>query len=169
MNSALPVRGTGCARGKQTTIRAQDWAGRGSKDSSLELPERESQLKSIPERAGFILDGLSCPASPPQALTQQLSSPAAQPCLVCGSPPPGWLPGGRPSFSPIMAVYRVCVTTGSYLKAGTLDNISVTLVGTCGESPRQRLDRMGRDFTAGSVSTEGRGRRGCRGRAGRGL
>uniref|UniRef100_A0A8D1JFL6 Polyunsaturated fatty acid lipoxygenase ALOX15 n=1 Tax=Sus scrofa TaxID=9823 RepID=A0A8D1JFL6_PIG len=50
-----------------------------------------------------------------------------------------------------MAVYRVCVTTGSYLKAGTLDNISVTLVGTCGESPRQRLDRMGRDFTAGSV------------------
>ena len=100
---------------------------------------------------------------------QPPSRPAAQPCLVCGSPPPGWLPGGRPSFSPIMAVYRVCVTTGSYLKAGTLDNISVTLVGTCGESPRQRLDRMGRDFAAGSVSTEGRGRRGCRGRAGRGL
>uniref|UniRef100_G3U763 Arachidonate epidermal lipoxygenase 3 n=1 Tax=Loxodonta africana TaxID=9785 RepID=G3U763_LOXAF len=34
-----------------------------------------------------------------------------------------------------MAVYRVCVTTGPYLMAGTLDNISVTLVGTCGESP----------------------------------
>ncbi|XP_029784662.1 hydroperoxide isomerase ALOXE3 [Suricata suricatta] len=50
-----------------------------------------------------------------------------------------------------MAVYRVCVTTGSYLMAGTLDNISVTLVGTCGESPKQRLDRLGRDFAAGSV------------------
>ncbi|EHH57700.1 hypothetical protein EGM_07393 [Macaca fascicularis] len=50
-----------------------------------------------------------------------------------------------------MAVYRLCVTTGSYLRAGTLDNISVTLVGTCGESPKQRLDRMGRDFAPGSV------------------
>ncbi|XP_036079444.1 hydroperoxide isomerase ALOXE3 isoform X2 [Rousettus aegyptiacus] len=50
-----------------------------------------------------------------------------------------------------MAVYRVRVTTGSYLRAGTLDNISVTLVGTCGESPKQLLDRMGRDFTPGSV------------------
>ncbi|KAK2111191.1 Hydroperoxide isomerase aloxe3 [Saguinus oedipus] len=50
-----------------------------------------------------------------------------------------------------MAVYRLCVTTGPYLKAGTLDNISVTLVGTCGESPKQRLDRMGRDFAPGSV------------------
>ncbi|XP_032136270.1 hydroperoxide isomerase ALOXE3 isoform X8 [Sapajus apella] len=50
-----------------------------------------------------------------------------------------------------MAVYRLCVTTGPYLKAGTLDNISVTLVGTCGESPKQRLDRMGRDLAPGSV------------------
>uniref|UniRef100_A0A452URI6 Polyunsaturated fatty acid lipoxygenase ALOX15 n=1 Tax=Ursus maritimus TaxID=29073 RepID=A0A452URI6_URSMA len=50
-----------------------------------------------------------------------------------------------------MAVYRVCVTTGPYLMAGTLDNISVTLVGTCGESPKQLLDRLGRDFTPGSV------------------
>lgn len=50
-----------------------------------------------------------------------------------------------------MAVYRLCVTTGPYLRAGTLDNISVTLVGTCGESPKQRLDRMGRDFAPGSV------------------
>lgn len=54
-----------------------------------------------------------------------------------------------------MAVYRVRVTTGTYLGAGTLDNVSVTLVGTCGESPKQLLDRMGRDFTPGSVSTEG--------------
>ncbi|XP_055262435.1 hydroperoxide isomerase ALOXE3 isoform X4 [Moschus berezovskii] len=50
-----------------------------------------------------------------------------------------------------MALYRVRVTTGPYLMAGTLDNISVTLVGTCGESPKQRLDRMGRDFASGSV------------------
>ncbi|XP_041521723.1 hydroperoxide isomerase ALOXE3 isoform X1 [Microtus oregoni] len=50
-----------------------------------------------------------------------------------------------------MAVYRLCVTTGSYLKAGTLDNIYATLVGTCGESPKQRLDRVGRDFASGSV------------------
>lgn len=57
-----------------------------------------------------------------------------------------------------MAVYRVRVTTGPYLKAGTLDNIFVTLVGTCGESSKQLLDRMGRDFAPGSVSTEERGR-----------
>ncbi|XP_015418013.1 PREDICTED: hydroperoxide isomerase ALOXE3 [Myotis davidii] len=50
-----------------------------------------------------------------------------------------------------MAVYRVCVTTGAYLGAGTLDNISVTLVGMCGESPKQLLDRVGRDFAPGSV------------------
>ncbi|XP_052613814.1 hydroperoxide isomerase ALOXE3 isoform X2 [Peromyscus californicus insignis] len=50
-----------------------------------------------------------------------------------------------------MAVYRLCVTTGSYLKAGTLDNIYATLVGTCGESPKQKLDRVGRDFATGSV------------------
>lgn len=66
-----------------------------------------------------------------------------------------------------MAVYRVRVTTGSYLRAGTLDNISVTLVGTCGESPKQLLDRMGRDFTPGSVSTE-REERPLKCRAGRG-
>lgn len=57
-----------------------------------------------------------------------------------------------------MAVYRVRVTTGAYLGAGTLDNISVTLVGMCGESPKQLLDRMGRDFAPGSVSTEERGK-----------
>lgn len=57
-----------------------------------------------------------------------------------------------------MAVYRVSVTTGPYLMAGTLDNISITLVGTCGESPKQLLDHLGRDFTRGSVSTEERAR-----------
>ncbi|KAJ8783727.1 hypothetical protein J1605_008770 [Eschrichtius robustus] len=50
-----------------------------------------------------------------------------------------------------MAVYRVCVGTGPYLMAGTLDSIFVTLVGTCGESPKRRLDRVGRDFAPGSV------------------
>lgn len=50
-----------------------------------------------------------------------------------------------------MAVYRLCVTTGSYLKAGTLDNIYATLVGTCGESPKRKLDHVGRDFAKGSV------------------
>lgn len=50
----------------------------------------------------------------------------------------------------------MCVTTGHYFKAGTMDSISVTLVGTCGESPKQVLDHPGRDFTPGSVST-GRG------------
>lgn len=68
------------------------------------------------------------------------------------------LVGRHPSFPPIMAVYRVCVTTGAYLGAGTLDNISVTLVGMYGESPKQLLDRVGRDFAPGSVSTEERGR-----------
>ncbi|XP_061032841.1 hydroperoxide isomerase ALOXE3-like [Eubalaena glacialis] len=52
-----------------------------------------------------------------------------------------------------MAVYRVCVGTGPYLMAGTLDSIFVTLVGTCGESPKRRLDRVGRDFAPGSGST----------------
>lgn len=74
---------------------------------------------------------------------------------------------GASLLSCIMAVYRVRVTTGSYLRAGTLDNISVTLVGTCGESPKQLLDRMGRDFTPGSVSTE-REERPLKCRAGRG-
>ncbi|XP_047402684.1 hydroperoxide isomerase ALOXE3 isoform X3 [Sciurus carolinensis] len=54
-------------------------------------------------------------------------------------------------YTALVQVYRLCVTTGPYLKAGTLDNISATLVGTCGESPKQRLDRVGRDFASGSV------------------
>lgn len=100
-------------------------------------------------------------------------SPATQSCSACGSPPGRLLLGltlpgcGASLLSCIMAVYRVRVTTGSYLRAGTLDNISVTLVGTCGESPKQLLDRMGRDFTPGSVSTE-REERPLKCRAGRG-
>uniref|UniRef100_A0A5F8GSN9 Arachidonate epidermal lipoxygenase 3 n=1 Tax=Monodelphis domestica TaxID=13616 RepID=A0A5F8GSN9_MONDO len=50
-----------------------------------------------------------------------------------------------------MVVYRICVATGHYFLAGTLDSISVTLVGTNAESPKQRLDHIGRDFTRGAV------------------
>ena len=108
--------------------RASEWA--------LEHP-RESW--AFPQR----------PILPNQA--PRVGKPGAQPCMFCGSPPPGQLLG-HPFFPPIMALYRVRVTTGPYLMAGTLDNILVTLVGTCGESPKQRLDRMGRDFASGSVS-----------------
>lgn len=56
-----------------------------------------------------------------------------------------------------MAVYRVCVGTAPYLMAGTLDNIFVTLVGTCGESPKRRLDRVGRGFAPGEREEPPRG------------
>ncbi|KAM9001748.1 hydroperoxide isomerase ALOXE3 [Sarcophilus harrisii] len=50
-----------------------------------------------------------------------------------------------------MVVYRVRVATGPYFLAGTLDSISVTLIGTDAESPKQLLDHIGRDFTPGAV------------------
>uniref|UniRef100_A0A8C9EEV3 Arachidonate epidermal lipoxygenase 3 n=1 Tax=Phocoena sinus TaxID=42100 RepID=A0A8C9EEV3_PHOSS len=56
-----------------------------------------------------------------------------------------------------MAVYRVCVGTAPYLMAGTLDNIFVTLVGTCGESPKRQLDRVGRGFAPGEREEPPRG------------
>ncbi|XP_047689916.1 hydroperoxide isomerase ALOXE3 isoform X4 [Prionailurus viverrinus] len=94
-----------------------------------------------------------CPQTPrPCSATARLSparrSPPPRRCLLESSLPGTSLP---PSLPPTMAVYSVCVTTGPYLMAGTLDNISVTLLGTCGESPKQRLDRLGRDFATGSV------------------
>uniref|UniRef100_A0A8C6C9N4 Arachidonate epidermal lipoxygenase 3 n=1 Tax=Monodon monoceros TaxID=40151 RepID=A0A8C6C9N4_MONMO len=55
-----------------------------------------------------------------------------------------------------MAVYRVCVGTAPYLMAGTLD-IFVTLVGTCGESPKRRLDHVGRGFAPGEREEPPRG------------
>lgn len=111
------------------------------------------------------------PLPPDSAALQRNSSAQPRPplpsseALLAGVIVAGDIP---PSLPPTMAVYSVCVTTGPYLMAGTLDNISVTLLGTCGESPKQRLDRLGRDFAAGSVSTEGRGGEGGATSEGRG-
>lgn len=127
-----------------------------SQDRDQELRGREaSEPQSIPESGAFPGRLTYRGPSPPlRGSTARQLSPA---------PPAAHLQGGlllwprlpgHPPFLPAMAVYRVCVTTGPYLMAGTLDNISVTLVGTCGESPKQLLDRLGRDFTPGSVSTE---------------
>uniref|UniRef100_A0A674JAY4 Arachidonate lipoxygenase 3 n=1 Tax=Terrapene triunguis TaxID=2587831 RepID=A0A674JAY4_9SAUR len=50
-----------------------------------------------------------------------------------------------------MAVYKVQVSTGQDSLAGTFDTISITLVGSHGESPKHVLDRFGFDFQPGSV------------------
>lgn len=124
-------------------------------DRGRELQDREN----ISERVGPFLQSLSPhPHRPPAA--QHHSSPVLLGLLLISRPAAAGANrvGRHPSFSSIMAVYRVCVTTGAYLGAGTLDSISVTLVGMGGESPKQLLDRMGRDFAPGSVSTEERGR-----------
>ena len=155
-----PARGTGCVRGKQTSIRVQDCGrGEGARAASREL--RREKAQEHPRESW--VHPQPYPAPQPLAL-----HPETQPCPACRSSPPGRLllrPAlpGHPFLLPIMAVYRLCVTTGPYLRAGTLDNISVTLVGTCGESPKQRLDRMGRDFAPGSVSTKETGKRDLRG------
>ncbi|XP_036307834.1 hydroperoxide isomerase ALOXE3 isoform X1 [Pipistrellus kuhlii] len=152
----LPARETGCARGQQTTISRQVWAGRGSRHRA-EAPAEVGSFRT--EKTSQRELGLSPKAFPPapQTSRQRLSTIAVPSCSACcslASRPAAagaHLAGGHPSFPPIMAVYRVCVTTGAYLGAGTLDSISVILVGTCGESPKQPLDHMGRDFTPGSV------------------
>ncbi|KAJ1080471.1 hypothetical protein NDU88_000670 [Pleurodeles waltl] len=51
----------------------------------------------------------------------------------------------------MMATYKVTVATGSFLLAGTMDSISVTLVGEWGQSPKQPLNNFGLDFNSGSV------------------
>lgn len=51
-----------------------------------------------------------------------------------------------------MATYKVKVATGTDFFSGTLDSISLTIVGTQGESPKQRLNHFGRDFATGAVS-----------------
>lgn len=51
-----------------------------------------------------------------------------------------------------MATYKVRVATGTDLLSGTLDNISLTIVGTQGESHKQLLNHFGRDFATGAVS-----------------
>nr|XP_012631185.1 arachidonate 15-lipoxygenase B [Microcebus murinus] len=49
-----------------------------------------------------------------------------------------------------MAEFRVRVSTGKACGAGTWDKVSVTIVGTQGESPPLPLDHLGKAFTAGS-------------------
>lgn len=51
-----------------------------------------------------------------------------------------------------MATYKVKVATGTDFFSGTLDSISLTIVGTQGESSKQRLNHFGRDFATGAVS-----------------
>lgn len=123
---------------------------RASGERGQRAPEHPRESRAFPGKP-------PCPCLAPSSGTSQPDSSAPP-----GPPPPCseadclllWPPlRGHPSFLPTMAVYRVCVTTGPYLKAGTLDNISVTLVGTSGESPKQLLDRLGRDFAPGSVSS----------------
>uniref|UniRef100_A0A8C5FH05 PLAT domain-containing protein n=1 Tax=Gadus morhua TaxID=8049 RepID=A0A8C5FH05_GADMO len=52
-----------------------------------------------------------------------------------------------------MAMYKVQVTTGDMLLAGTNDHVFVTLVGTNGESERTELDNYGLDFCPNQTST----------------
>ncbi|XP_034991380.1 hydroperoxide isomerase ALOXE3 isoform X1 [Zootoca vivipara] len=47
--------------------------------------------------------------------------------------------------------YKIRVATGNYLCAGTMDSISITLVGSRGESPKSQLDKCGKDFSPGEV------------------
>lgn len=50
-----------------------------------------------------------------------------------------------------MATYKVKVATGTDFFSGTLDSISLTIVGTQGESHKQLLNHFGRDFATGAV------------------
>uniref|UniRef100_A0AAV2LXY6 Uncharacterized protein n=1 Tax=Knipowitschia caucasica TaxID=637954 RepID=A0AAV2LXY6_KNICA len=52
-----------------------------------------------------------------------------------------------------MATYQVEVSTGDMAYAGTWDHISVTLVGTAGQSQKTELNGWGRDFGVGSIRT----------------
>uniref|UniRef100_A0A8C5L1I8 Arachidonate 8-lipoxygenase n=2 Tax=Jaculus jaculus TaxID=51337 RepID=A0A8C5L1I8_JACJA len=49
-----------------------------------------------------------------------------------------------------VAMIRVRVSTGEAFGSGTWDKVSVSIVGTQGESPLLPLDRLGKTFTAGS-------------------
>ena len=51
-----------------------------------------------------------------------------------------------------MAEYKLEVTTGDMVNAGTFDHIFVTLIGTGGKSERTELDNEGVDFQTGMVS-----------------
>uniref|UniRef100_A0A8D0HKQ9 Arachidonate 5-lipoxygenase n=1 Tax=Sphenodon punctatus TaxID=8508 RepID=A0A8D0HKQ9_SPHPU len=50
-----------------------------------------------------------------------------------------------------MSTYKVRVGTGHLAMAGTYSSIFITLVGTRGESPKQPLNSVGRDFVSGAV------------------
>ncbi|XP_072796111.1 arachidonate 12-lipoxygenase, 12R-type isoform X3 [Vicugna pacos] len=50
-----------------------------------------------------------------------------------------------------MATYKVKVATGTEALSGTTDSISLTIVGTQGESHKQLLNHFGRDFATGAV------------------
>ncbi|XP_078527061.1 hydroperoxide isomerase ALOXE3-like isoform X4 [Lissotriton helveticus] len=50
-----------------------------------------------------------------------------------------------------MALYKVMVETGSFLLAGTFDNISITLVGLQEVGAKSKLDNFGRDFLPGAT------------------
>ncbi|KAM3861095.1 hydroperoxide isomerase ALOXE3-like [Diretmus argenteus] len=52
-----------------------------------------------------------------------------------------------------MAEYKVEVTTGDELDAGTMDYIYLSLIGSKGVSERKELDNYGVDFTAGQTAT----------------
>uniref|UniRef100_A0A8C5STH8 PLAT domain-containing protein n=1 Tax=Laticauda laticaudata TaxID=8630 RepID=A0A8C5STH8_LATLA len=48
-------------------------------------------------------------------------------------------------------VYKVRVATGNRWGSATFDSVSITLVGLKGESPKQLLDKTGKDFIPGAV------------------
>ncbi|XP_004604906.1 arachidonate 12-lipoxygenase, 12R-type [Sorex araneus] len=50
-----------------------------------------------------------------------------------------------------MATYKVKVATGTDFMSGTMDSISLTIVGTQGQSHKQLLNHFGRDFATGAV------------------
>lgn len=54
-----------------------------------------------------------------------------------------------------MGTYKVQVATGKFLGSETFDSISITLVGSKGESSKQRLYHLAKDFIPGAVRIGG--------------
>ncbi|XP_034435258.1 arachidonate 12-lipoxygenase, 12R-type-like [Hippoglossus hippoglossus] len=52
-----------------------------------------------------------------------------------------------------MAEYKLQVSTGDMPSAGTQDHVSVTLIGSDGESEKTELDNFGKDFCTGKTGT----------------